>query len=280
MTAARSVAGSSGPGASEGSDGELWGDVRVLVTGGSQGIGLGIARVFTEAGARVAIAGRDGGRLAAARDLLAAAGADVVTIQADVARSSSCEGMVAEAVERLGGLEVLCANAGVYPEAALEGMTEAHIDTVLGTNVKGLIFSVRAAVPALGRSGRGRVIVTSSITGPVTGFPGLGAYGASKAAQLGFVRTAALELARQGITVNAVLPGSIRTEGLVGLGVEAIARMQACIPLGRLGEVADIGRAALFFASRGASFVTGQSLTIDGGQTLPEIPEGPVDLSA
>jgi 3-oxoacyl-[acyl-carrier protein] reductase len=279
VTAAGAVAGPAAVAEPE-APGERWDEVRVLVTGGSQGIGLGIARVFAEAGARVAIAGRDGGRLAAARELLAAAGADVVTIEADVAQPSSCEGMVAEAVERLGGLDVLCANAGVYPEATIEGMSEAHVDSVLGTNVKGLIFSVRAGVPALTRSGRGRVIVTSSITGPVTGFPGLGAYGASKAAQLGFVRTAALELAPQGITVNAVLPGSIRTEGLAGLGDDAIARMRACIPVGRLGEVADIGRAALFFAGRGASFVTGQSLTIDGGQTLPEIPDGPADLNA
>ncbi len=120
---------------------------------------------------------------------------------------------------------------------------------------------------------RGRVVVTSSITGPITGYAGLGHYGASKAAQLGFVRTAALELARDAITINAVLPGSIRTEGLDGLGEEAIAKMEACIRSGVWALPADIAAAARYFASEEASFVTGQTLVVDGGQTLPELPE-------
>jgi 3-oxoacyl-[acyl-carrier protein] reductase len=117
------------------------------------------------------------------------------------------------------------------------------------------------------------VVVTSSITGPITGYAGLGHYGASKAAQLGFVRTAALELAPDAITINAVLPGSIRTEGLDGLGKEAIDKMVACIPQRRLGTPADIASAIMYFASEEASFVTGQTLVVDGGQTLPELPE-------
>ncbi|ANS31966.1 hypothetical protein R1CP_36800 (plasmid) [Rhodococcus opacus] len=118
--------------------------------------------------------------------------------------------------------------------------------------------------------------MTSSITGPTTGFPGLSHYGASKAAQLGFVRSAALELASRKITVNAILPGSIRTEGLDGLGADTIGRMEACIPQRRLGATTDIGHAALYFASEGAGFVTGQTLTVDGGQTLPEVPDAVV----
>lgn len=116
-------------------------------------------------------------------------------------------------------------------------------------------------------------MVTSSITGPVTGYAGLGHYGASKAAQLGFVRTAALELAPDDVTINAVLPGSVATDGLDGLGADAIAKMVACIPQRRLGTPADIAAAVMFFASEQASFVTGQALIVDGGQTLPEIPE-------
>jgi 3-oxoacyl-[acyl-carrier protein] reductase len=116
----------------------------------------------------------------------------------------------------------------------------------------------------------GRIILTSSITGPVTGFPGWSHYGASKAGQLGFMRTAAIELAPYGITVNAVLPGNIATEGLAGLGADYIRQMEASVPMRRLGSVADVANAALFFASDEAAYITGQGMVIDGGQILPE----------
>jgi 3-oxoacyl-[acyl-carrier protein] reductase len=167
----------------------------------------------------------------------------------------------------------LCANAGIYPERPLDDIDDADLASIFATNVAGTIFSVQACRSALRQSGRGRVVVTSSITGPITGYAGLGHYGASKAAQLGFVRTAALELAPDAITINAVLPGSIRTEGLDGLGKEAIDKMVACIPQRRLGTPADIASAIMYFASEEASFVTGQTLVVDGGQTLPELPE-------
>ncbi len=116
----------------------------------------------------------------------------------------------------------------------------------------------------------GRVIVTSSITGPITGYPGWSHYGASKAAQLGFIRTAAMELAPKQITINAVLPGNIVTEGLADMGQEYLDSMASAIPAGRLGTVADIGNAALFFATDEAAYITGQTLVVDGGQVLPE----------
>ena len=126
--------------------------------------------------------------------------------------------MAAAAVERHGGLDILCANAGIFPMAKLADMTTDDWDQVMGTNLKGMFLAVQACLPALQRSGRGRVVVTSSITGPITGLPGWSHYGASKAGQLGFVRTAAIELARHQVTINAVLPGNVMTEGLVDLG--------------------------------------------------------------
>jgi 3-oxoacyl-[acyl-carrier protein] reductase len=114
------------------------------------------------------------------------------------------------------------------------------------------------------------VILTSSITGPITGFPGWSHYGATKAAQLGFLRTAAIELAGHGITVNAVMPGNIETEGLAEMGEEYREKMESAIPLKRLGTVADIGNAALFLASDEAGYITGQTIVVDGGQILPE----------
>lgn len=243
----------------------------VLVTGGTKGIGKGIALVFARAGANVVISGRDESTAAATADQLSALGGGAVSYAlGDVAVASDCRAMVAAAVDRNGGLDVLCANAGIFPDAKLVDMTEADMDLVLGTNVKGTMFAVQAAIDALTASGHGRVILTSSITGPITGFPGWSHYGASKAAQLGFMRTAAVELASRAITVNAVLPGNIATEGLADLGGEYRASMEASIPMRRLGEVEDIGNAALFFATDEAAFITGQALVIDGGQVLPE----------
>jgi len=241
----------------------------VVVTGGSKGIGKGIAQVFLEAGARVTITGRDEVALAAAADELKG---DLLAIAGDVSSRADCQRVADAATERFGGIDVLCANAGIFPDTPFAEMAEADIDTVLGVNVKGMMFSVQACLPALTASGRGRVIITSSITGPITGFPGWAHYGASKAAQLGFLRTAAIELARQRITVNAVLPGNVLTEGLVELGDEYLRSMEATIPLGRLGRVEEIGNACLFLATDEAAYITGQTIVVDGGQVLPESP--------
>jgi 3-oxoacyl-[acyl-carrier protein] reductase len=242
----------------------------VIVTGGSKGIGKGIAKVFADAGAKVLIAARDEAGAAAAAAELAAGGATVSHVVADVSRRDDAQRMAAAAVERHGGIDVLCANAGIFPDRRLAEMTEADWDLVMDTNVKGTMWSVQACIDALAASGHGRVVVTSSITGPVTGYPGWSHYGASKAAQLGFVRTACIELAPKGITVNAVLPGNIMTEGLAGMGEDYIAGMAASIPLGRIGDVADIGHAALFLATDEAGYITGQTIVVDGGQVLPE----------
>jgi len=241
----------------------------VVVTGGTRGIGKGIAAVFAGAGARVLITGRDEAAAKAAASETGAAG----YVLADVARKADCQAVAAAAAERLGGLDVLCANAGIFPDARLADLTEDDIDQVLGTNLKGTILTVQACLPLLKASGHGRVILISSITGPVTGYPGWTHYGASKAGQLGFMRTAAIELARDGITVNAVLPGNIATEGLAGLGENYVNGMTAAIPMRRLGTVEEIGHAALFLATDEAGYITGQTIVVDGGQVLPESPE-------
>ncbi|MDQ1128345.1 3-oxoacyl-ACP reductase FabG [Microbacterium sp. SORGH_AS_0888] len=247
---------------------------RVLVTGGSKGIGHGIAAAFAEAGASVAIAARDTSALQDAVGRLDALGPGRVTAHvADITSREDTHRMVAEAVAALDGLDVLCANAGIFPERSLIEMVEEDLDGVLAVNVAGTIWAVQAAIPALTASGRGRVILTSSITGPTTGYPGWSHYGATKAAQLGFMRSAALELAPRRITVNAVLPGNILTEGLRDMGEEYLATMSRTIPLGELGTPADIGAAAAFLATDEARYITGQPIVVDGGQTLPESPE-------
>jgi 3-oxoacyl-[acyl-carrier protein] reductase len=233
----------------------------VLVTGGTKGIGKGIAAVFAKAGADIVICGRD-----AAVGEQAAQELGARYIQADIAKGADCERMAAEA----GDVDILCANAGIFPDSKLAEMDEQEIDDIFAVNVKGTMLSVKACLPALERSGHGRVIVTSSITGPITGFPGWSHYGATKAAQLGFIRTAAIELAAKGITINAVLPGNVVSEGLLSLGPEYREKMEASIPQRKLGTVEDIGYAALFFATDEAAYITGQTIVIDGGQVLPE----------
>jgi 3-oxoacyl-[acyl-carrier protein] reductase len=237
----------------------------VLVTGGTKGIGKGIARVFAGAGANVVVVGRDRSRGEAAAEELGAA-----YVGADVSRGEDCERMAAETAQRYGGIDVLCANAGVFPDTKLEDMSEADIDGIFATNVKGTMLSVKACLGALERSGHGRVVLTSSITGPITGYPGWSHYGATKAAQLGFLRTAAIELAPKGITINAVMPGNIETEGLDELGPEYRQKMESSIPQRKLGTVEDIGYAALFLATDEASYITGQTIVVDGGQVVPE----------
>lgn len=246
----------------------------VLVTGGSKGIGRGIASVFATAGAHVAVGARSRADLDSAVAALDGLGAGkVIGVTVDVSDRDSCTAMAEAVVEAFGGLDVLCANAGIFPDAPLQSMTPTQLAEVLDVNVKGTVYSVQACLDALIASGHGRLVLTSSITGPITGFPGWSHYGASKAAQLGFMRTAAIELAPHKITVNAVLPGNILTEGLADLGDDYIAGMARAIPAGALGTPEDIGYAAAFLASDEAGYITGQAIAVDGGQVLPESPD-------
>jgi 3-oxoacyl-[acyl-carrier protein] reductase len=241
-----------------------------VVTGGSKGIGRGIAETFAAAGIDVLVTARNQADVDATVADLAELPGRVSGFCADVTKPEDCQRAVETAVERHGGLDIVCANAGVFPSGRLEELTPDDIEQVLAVNFKGTVFIVQAALSALTASGRGRVIITSSITGPITGYPGWSHYGASKAAQLGFLRTAAIELAPKQITVNAVLPGNIITAGLREMGQEYMDQMASAVPAGRLGSVADVGNAALYFATEEAAYVTGQSLVVDGGQILPE----------
>jgi 3-oxoacyl-[acyl-carrier protein] reductase len=200
---------------------------------------------------------------------LAENGGAVGYVVADVSKPQECARMAEEVLAARGAIDVVCANAGMFPQKRLAAMTEADYDETFDLNMKGCMFSVQACLTALADSGHGRVVVTSSITGPITGVPGWTHYGASKAAQLGFVRAAAMELAPQGITVNAILPGTILSDGLVALGMN-LEEAAASIPLKRVGDPKDIGHAAYFFASDEAGYITGQTLIVDGGVTLIE----------
>ncbi len=242
----------------------------VIVTGAGAGIGKGIAQVFGKHRAKVLVVARTEETIAATAEGINGAGGTASHFVGDVTSLDDMQAMAAAAAERHGGLDVLCANAGVYPQTKIEDMDPEEWDHVMATNLKSAFLCLKACLPHLKKSDYGRVVLTSSITGPVTGFPGWTHYGATKSGQLGFIRTACMEVAKYGITVNAVLPGNVVTEGLADLGEDYLATMATSIPLGKLGTVEDIGYAALFLASKEAGYITGQTIIVDGGQIIPE----------
>jgi 3-oxoacyl-[acyl-carrier protein] reductase len=245
-------------------------DRSVVVTGAGKGIGRTIARVFAHEGARVLVVDRDGQAAGDTARTILETGGQAVACVTDVSQRAEVEAMVGEAMNHFGGIDVMVANAGIFPSVTIEEMTEADWDQVHDVNLKGAFFCVKAVSALMRRQGGGRILLTSSITGPITGFPGWAHYGATKAGLLGFMRTAAIEFARDGITINAVLPGNIRTEGLADVGADYLRRMEASIPMGHLGEPEDVAYPMLFLASDEARYITGQTLVVDGGQTLPE----------
>ncbi|MFA0782202.1 3-oxoacyl-ACP reductase FabG [Fervidibacter sacchari] len=249
-------------------------DKVAAVTGGAKGIGRAIVDVFSAEGAQTFILDFDLAAGQKTAEQLQNLGRKVSFIHCDVTNFDSLK-KAAEEVERTAGrLDILCCNAGIYPSAKLEEMSEADWDKVHNVNLKGMFLTIKAFLPLLKKAAPGsKIVLTSSITGPITGYPGWTHYGATKAGMLGFMRSAALELAPYSININAVLPGNILTEGLEGAGEDYLKQMAAAIPLKRLGKPEEVAWAVLFLASDEASFITGQTLVIDGGQTLPESKE-------
>lgn len=237
----------------------------VAITGGNSGIGLGAARAFVAEGARVAILGRDGDTLEAARSEL---GDGTVVVQGDVSNTADLDRFFTTIEEQFGRLDVLFANAGVAPFAPVEEVTEEAFDTLYDVNVKGAFFSVQKALPMLGDGAS--VILTGSVLDR-KGMPGASAYSATKAAVRSLARTLTAELAPRGIRVNTLSPGPIETPiyGRLGLPEEQVQEMGqaivAQVPLGRFGRVEETAEAVLFLASEGAAFIAGGDLAVDGG---------------
>jgi 3-oxoacyl-[acyl-carrier protein] reductase len=244
-----------------------------IVTGAGRGIGRAIAQVFGQAGAHVMAVDKDGGAATRTADSIIAGGGTASAFEADVSRQADNRAMASATAERYGRLDILCANAGIYPPARIEDMTEELWDRVLGVNLRSVVLGVQASLPFLKAQGGGRIVVTSSITGPKVGQAGLSHYSASKGGINGFIRSAALEMAPHKITINAVEPGNVLTEGVRELmRPEDIETMARAIPLKRLADPEDVAFAMLFLASDEASYITGQTLVVDGGQILPEFP--------
>ncbi|MEE9300905.1 MAG: SDR family NAD(P)-dependent oxidoreductase [Alphaproteobacteria bacterium] len=245
-----------------------------IVTGAGRGIGKGIARVFARDGAKVVVANRSEKEGNSTVRQITRARGKAIFIKTDVRSEGDIKNLIAETRKRFGRIDILCHNAGIYPDSPIDKMPVSMWDDVMDTNLKSAFLLTKAVAPIMKKQRKGRILFTSSITGPSVGFGTLAHYGATKGGLNAFVRSAALEYAKYGITVNTVSPGTVLTENVKALlGPEGIKETAKVIPVGGIGKVEDIAHAMLFFASDEAGYVTGRDMVVDGGQILPESPE-------
>lgn len=235
-----------------------------LVTGGSTGIGLASAQELAAQGAKVYITGRRQQELDAAIALI---GTSAKGIRADVSRLDDLDRVYSQIAEESGRLDILFANAGGGDMLPLGAISEEHFDRIFGTNVRGVLFTVQKALPLLGA---GSSIILTGSTVSVKGTANFSVYSASKAAVRNFARSWALDLQGRGIRVNVVSPGPVKTPGLGGLVAEEqrqglFEALAAQVPLGRIGEPTEVGKAVAFLASDAASFINAIELFVDGG---------------
>ncbi|HNP35949.1 MAG TPA: SDR family oxidoreductase [Woeseiaceae bacterium] len=249
------------------------GDKIAIVTGGGQGIGAGIAERFARAGAKIMIATRTAKHGAACVARIEQAGGTAKLCAIDIGTAENAALVVAETISAFGGVDIMVHNAASFLGGPVESYSEQDLETVLSVNLKACFRLSAACIPEFRKRGGGRLLFTSSVTGPKVAMPGTAYYAASKGGMNAFIRTAAIELARENITVNGVEPGFIRTAAMEILADEqGMAQMAKYIPMGYLGEPADIAGAMLYLASDEARYVTGQTICVDGGSTLPESP--------
>lgn len=242
-----------------------------IVTGAGRGIGRGIAQVFAEAGATVVVATRTAGPGEETVQSIVQAGGDASLMVVDLAKRDETAALVGKVADKYGRLDILVHNAGVFPIATIEDLTEEQLDETINVNLKAAFWLTKAAVGFLRAAPSPRLLFTSSVTGPRVAMPGLSHYAASKSGLNGFIRAAAMEYARERITVNGVEPGLIQTDALNVLAEPPeIAEMANAIPLKRLGKPEEIAYAMLYLASDQAAFVTGQTIVVDGGALIPE----------
>lgn len=239
-----------------------------VVTGGSRGIGRAIAQTLAAAGATV-IVNYQRNAEAANETVAAITAADgtAVSIQADVSVSADVERLFKTVIDQYGKVDILVNNAGITRDTLLLRMKEDDFDAVIDTNLRGVYLCTKAALRPMTRARSGRIINITSVVGLI-GNAGQSNYAAAKAGIIGFTRAVAREMASRGITVNAVAPGYIETELTAGLGEQVRVAILETIPLGRLGTPQDVANLVCFLASDAAAYITGQTLTVDGGMVM------------
>jgi 3-oxoacyl-[acyl-carrier protein] reductase len=241
-----------------------------IVIGAARGIGAAIAERLTEEGARVVVADTLEADARATAERLSDRG-EATFVASDVSLKESVDALVEATLARYGQVDILVQNAGIYPYTMLADIGVEEWDAVLAVNLRGCFLAIQACAGPMRAQKYGRIVLTSSITGPRVSSPGHAHYSASKVGINGLIRAAAIELAPFGITVNGVEPGNIMTEGMqAGRSPEFIRAMERAVPLGRLGTPRDVAHAVLFLASDDAAYVTGTTIIVDGGQIVPE----------
>jgi NAD(P)-dependent dehydrogenase (short-subunit alcohol dehydrogenase family) len=240
-----------------------------VITGAANGIGRATAVVFAAEGARIVATDIDADGLESLRSELEAAGAACATVVGDVSQDTDARRMIDAAVERYGRLDVLVANAGVIPLGSITESTAEDWDYVMSIDGRGMFLSCKYAIEAMLETGGGAIVCLSSISG-MAGQARQSTYGPAKFAASGLTKHLAVEWADKGIRVNAVAPGTIRTEAVRRLpeqpgGAEYIEEIRKQHPMGRLGEPEEVAKAIAFLASDDASFITGAILAVDGG---------------
>jgi 3-oxoacyl-[acyl-carrier protein] reductase len=243
-------------------------DKVAIVIGGSMGIGAAVVEVFVDEGADVVLA-----------DINAELGEKlagdfpgrVQFVRADIASRADMEHLAKVTLDTHGRIDILVQVAGIFPLNPIEAISEAEWDRVMSVNLKGPFLAIQACFPAMKQQRYGRIVLTGSITGPLVSYPDHAHYSASKAGLEGLARCAALEGAAHGITVNVVAPGNVDTASVrAACGDDVMDKMAESAPLRRLAQPREIGDAIAFLASDAAAYMTGKSLVLDGGQTLPE----------
>jgi 3-oxoacyl-[acyl-carrier protein] reductase len=235
-----------------------------IVTGGSRGIGLAIARSLADDGASVVVSGRDAARLDAAVKELESLGAAALGVTADAAKREDVDRLVEATRERFGRIDVAVNNAGITRDQLLVRMKDDDWDQVLDTNLRGVFLLTRAVGKVMMRQKSGRIINIASTAG-VTGNPGQVNYSAAKAGVIGLTKAAARELAHWNILVNAVAPGLIETDMAAAIPAEAREAMLQQVPLKRIGQGREVAEVVRFLAGEGASYITGQTIHVNGG---------------
>ncbi|MFC6331204.1 3-oxoacyl-[acyl-carrier-protein] reductase [Paenibacillus septentrionalis] len=241
---------------------------KALVTGASRGIGRAIAIALAEAGADVAV-NYSGSEQAAAEtaEAIRALGRQAIIIKANVGQAAEFEEMVKQVVEQLGSIDILVNNAGITRDNLIMRMKEEEFDQVIETNLKGVFNGIKAVTRPMMKQRSGKIINISSVVG-VLGNPGQANYVAAKAGVIGLTKASARELAARNITVNCVAPGFIQTDMTDKLPEELKESLSGQIPLAKLGEASDIANAVRFLASDAASYMTGQTIHVDGGMYM------------
>ena len=244
-----------------------------IVTGSGQGIGEAIARVFADEGAKVVVATRTEAHGKRTVETISKAGGEAMLVTVDIGDAAQAAAVVDRTVREYGRVDILVHNAASFLGGPVEGYSEEDLETVLAVNLKACFRLSKACIPHMKKQGGGRLLFTSSVTGPRVAMPGTAYYAASKGGINAFIRTASIELARDNITANGVEPGYIHTPAMDLLAdAEGQKQMAKYIPVGYIGAPEDIAYCMLYLASDEARYVTGQTIVVDGGSTLPESP--------